>query len=131
MRAIVVGACLIALSAPLAAHAGSCESDARNRRVAGTVLGAVGGAVIGNQVSHSGGTIVGGLVGGFAGNQLSRTHCPHYSRASRRERRHETPPPRPSQEAQQGPTTGACAMEDRPFYDAHGNLVQKQVQVCH
>jgi phage tail tape-measure protein len=134
MRAIVVGACLLALNAPLAAHAGSCEADAQNRRVAGTVIGAVGGAVIGNQVSHSGGTIVGGLLGGFAGNQLSKTHCPphtHYTSTAHRERR-AAPLPAPrqeaSQQAQEGP--GSCAMEDRPFYDAHGNLIQKQIQVC-
>jgi uncharacterized protein YcfJ len=96
--------------------------------VAGTVIGAVGGAVIGNQISHNGGTLVGGLVGGFAGNQLSRTHCPH--RAEARARRGYDPERRLDAEEAQASPPNRCAMEDQPFYDAHGDLVHRQVQVC-
>ena len=123
MRALLVAACLIALNVPLVAHAQSgCEARARDRRVAGTVLGAVGGAVIGNQISHSGGTIV----GGFAGNQLSKTHCRHYVTRTRVERRATAPA---AQQAQAS-TAGRCSLQDQPFYDAHGDLVHHQVQVC-
>jgi uncharacterized protein YcfJ len=130
MRMIVTVACLVALNAPLVAHAQSgCEARARDRRVAGTVLGAVGGAVIGNQISHSGGTIVGGLVGGFAGNQLSKTHCPHYTRTSRTRAERRYTPASNTQEAQAS-ISARCSVQDQPFYDAHGDLVHHQVQVC-
>ena len=129
MRAIAVTACILALCAADAAQARSgCEARAHERRVAGTVLGAVGGAIIGNQISHSGGTVLGGLAGGFAGNQLSKTHCPHYVSRARYERRpavDRTPGP---QEAQA--SGGRCAMQDQSFYDAHGDLVHRQVQAC-
>jgi hypothetical protein len=129
-RWILAGACVLALATPVASQARShCEAAAQQRRVAGTVIGAVGGAVIGNQISHNGGTLVGGLVGGYAGNQLSRTHCPH-GVASRSRRAYGDPERRTdAQEAQASPT-GRCAMEDRPFYDAHGELVHRQVQAC-
>jgi uncharacterized protein YcfJ len=118
---------VLALSAsPGPSHARShCEAEAQNRRVAGTVLGAVGGAIIGNQISHRGGTVVGGVVGGIAGNQLSKTHCPRggEAREGRRVRRQ-------GPEEAQASQGGRCAMQDQSFYDAHGELVHQQVQVC-
>ena len=59
----------------------TCEEQQRNNRVAGTVIGAGLGAILGSQVSGNGarteGSVVGALAGGFAGNQIakSRTNC--------------------------------------------------------
>jgi uncharacterized protein YcfJ len=126
-RAILTGACLLSVCEPAVSLARShCEAAAQNRRVAGTVLGAVGGAVIGNQISHSGGTVVGGLVGGFAGNQLSKTHCYHPAEA----RRHSAYEDRNASPQTEASSPGSCAMQDKPFYDARGDLVHRQVQVC-
>jgi len=128
MRAIAIAICILTVGAADAAQARSgCEARAHERRVAGTVLGAVGGAIIGNQISHSGGTVLGGLAGGFAGNQLSKTHCPHYTSRARYERRPAADRAPGPQEAQ---AAGRCSMQDQPYYDAHGDLVHRQVQVC-
>jgi hypothetical protein len=48
-----------------------------NCRVGGTVLGVVGGALVGNAITgHSGaGTVIGAGVGGLAGNHIARRNC--------------------------------------------------------
>jgi hypothetical protein len=64
------------LGAPVQAHA-SCS----DRKAAGTVLGGVGGALIGNSISGGGGgALLGGLGGAVLGHEVARSGC-------RRERR--------------------------------------------
>ena len=48
-----------------------------NCRAGGTVLGVVGGALVGNALTgHSGlGTVAGAAVGGVAGNHIARNNC--------------------------------------------------------
>lgn len=48
-----------------------------NCRTGGTVLGVVGGALVGNALTgHSGvGTVAGAAVGGVAGNHIARSNC--------------------------------------------------------
>ena len=69
--------------APLAAAAlflAACSTDAGNKQTAGTVLGGIGGAVLGSQIgSGSGqiiatalGTFAGALIGGDIGRSLDR-----------------------------------------------------------
>jgi len=129
MRKLILALSLAAtVAAPTLAAASGCEERAEHRRVAGTILGGLAGAVIGNQVSHGGGALVGGIGGAVVGNQLSRTSCDHYYR-----RRAYYPQPA----AYYGPArppgvpAGAhCGWHDQSFYDAHGNLVHQQVQDC-
>jgi hypothetical protein len=134
MRTFIIATCLLALTIPIAAQARSgCEARAQDRRVAGTVLGAVGGAIIGNQVSHHGGALIGGLGGAVVGNQLARTKCYHRSayaegRDYRRDGREG--PNGYAPEAGAPPSSGRCSYEDQPFYDANGALIHRQVQVC-
>ena len=79
-----VAAAVIALGAGVgAANADACSGHSHTT---GTVLGAVGGGLIGSQVVHGAGGIVGGAVlGGLAGNAISRgMDCRHrYYRHSR------------------------------------------------
>jgi uncharacterized protein YcfJ len=117
---LVAGVAAAILTPTLASAYDGCEARAHDRRVAGTVLGGIAGAVIGNQVSHGGGTIIGGIGGAVIGNQLSKTHCPHY--AYYRDRRYEPAAYR------YGPAR--CGWENRSFYGAHGELIHQQVQVC-
>jgi hypothetical protein len=59
------------LLAPLAAHA-SCAG----RATTGTVVGGVGGALIGNSISHGGGgAILGGLGGAVLGHEVAKGGC--------------------------------------------------------
>jgi hypothetical protein len=50
-----------------------------NCKAAGTVVGVVTGAVLGNAITHHSGvgTVVGAGVGGLAGHQIARNNCRH------------------------------------------------------
>ncbi len=88
-RTIAVAA--FALGVSTAAQADSCSG---HNHTTGTVLGAVGGGLIGSQVVHGAGGVVGGAVlGGLAGNAISRDmdcrhrhyrHARYYYRHGRR-----------------------------------------------
>ncbi len=112
----------ITLSLPGLAEARSaCEQSAHNRRVAGTVIGAVGGALIGNAISHKGGALVGGVGGAVVGNQLARRKCggAYASRRTTTYRgyRNEEAPMR-------------CSLHDVAYYDASGRYVTRRVNTC-
>ena len=71
---------LTALAAPLAANASCAE-----RKTTGTVVGGVGGALVGNSISHGGGgAILGGLGGAVLGHEIAGGGCNRsgYSRSS-------------------------------------------------
>ncbi len=57
-----------------------CEAQAHDKKIAGTVIGGVLGALAGNAIGRgggrTGGTIIGGVAGAAVGNNLARTHCP-------------------------------------------------------
>ena len=71
-----------AMSVPTlaSAYTSRCESQAHNKKVTGTIVGGVLGALAGNAIGHgggrTGGTIIGGVAGAALGNNLARTHCP-------------------------------------------------------
>ena len=64
----------------------TCEQQANNNRVAGTVIGAGLGAVLGSQVSGRGarteGSVIGAIGGAIAGNQIAKRNfkCANYPR---------------------------------------------------
>jgi hypothetical protein len=83
MRNILSAAALAALVAvpliagPTAADAASCHS----RKTTGTILGGVGGALLGNAVSHGGGgAVIGGLGGAVVGHEIGKGGCGRYTR---------------------------------------------------
>ena len=51
----------------------------QNCKTAGTVVGVITGAVLGNAITHHSGvgTVVGAGVGGLAGHQIARQNCRH------------------------------------------------------
>jgi hypothetical protein len=68
------------VAAPLAVSPTSASASCSSRKTTGTLLGAAGGALIGNSISHGGGgAIVGGLGGAVVGHQIGKSGC-HYSR---------------------------------------------------
>lgn len=86
----IVAAAAIALAcATVSARADSCSG---HNHTTGTVIGAVGGGVVGSAVSHGslGGIVAGAALGGLAGNAISRdSDCRHHSsRHSRNYYRH-------------------------------------------
>jgi hypothetical protein len=101
-----------------------CEAYAHNRRVTGTVVGAVAAHGVKTE-----GALLGAGVGAVAGNQLSRVHCPgpyayhpayyhHYAPAHAAYPRYAATP------------GGVCRYESRPYYDEVGRLMYAPTQVC-
>ena len=79
---LAAGIAAIVLIPSLAMAQQTCEQRSANRTT-GTVLGAIGGALLGNAVSghggKTGGTIIGGVAGAAVGNNLARgsKDCQH------------------------------------------------------
>lgn len=103
-----VGATLAATSPASAA----CS----DRKVAGTVIGGVGGALLGNSISRGGGgAVVGGLGGAFLGNRVAASGCRYRSTAYRAPARRASAP------------AAARVAAPEPvryvYYDRYGNAV--------
>ena len=92
-HAFIIAGVLVAVAAPSLASAESCQRYAHDRKVTGTVVGGIGGALIGNAISHNTtGALLGGVGGAVVGNQVARVNCPDqvaYYRHGRRHRHHE------------------------------------------
>lgn len=117
----------VLLTAPALAQARTyCGEAGHNRRVTGTVLGAVGGALIGNAVAPRGGALIGGLGGAVVGNQLARTKCYNRHQASTQSSGRVYARPYNSEYVQ----SGNCHVEQRSYYDDRGQLVQQPTRVC-
>jgi uncharacterized protein YcfJ len=115
MKKTVVYAALAALialpmvSAPTDADAASC----RNRKVNGTILGGVGGALLGGAVTHgSTGPVVGGVGGAVLGHEIGRSGC--------RKRTAYYAPRRSSYRA------SAPTPVRKVYYDRYGNVVASE-----
>jgi hypothetical protein len=160
MRRILFAAGLaLAVAASSAAHAQSgCEAAAHDRRMTGTVVGALGGGLLGSAVAGHGskgtGALVGAGLGAVVGNQLSRTKCDRYAyrRSYRHYARAPTYPtygrgygpayagaysqntsayaPNPPGYPRYATSGGACHYVTRPYYDQAGRLVYAPMQVC-
>jgi predicted lipid-binding transport protein (Tim44 family) len=120
MRSIAMIAGLtVAIAAAPAAEA-ACQ-----KRTNGTVIGALGGALLGSAVAGRGdrteGALIGGAAGGLVGNQVSkcRRAAPRYSSRP-------TSPQRAAY-AERAPT---CRYENRAYYDAYGEVVYQPTRVC-
>src|SRR3954469_22706617 len=72
------------------ATAGAEAANCQGRRDTGTAVGAIGGGVIGNSVSHgsAGGTIAGAVIGGVAGNVINGSNSRETQSSRYTPRRH-------------------------------------------
>jgi len=133
----------LAVAAGSAAQARSgCEAYAHNRKVTGTVIGALGGGLLGSAVAGHGskgtGALVGAGLGAVVGNQVSRVNCDHRgyrsARYSRRRSAYAARREYPSAPAYAGAygtnTSASCHYVTRPYYDQAGRLVYAPMQVC-
>lgn len=88
IRKTISSAALAALIAlPLLAGPTAANASCRGRANTGTVVGGVGGALLGNSISHGGGgAIIGGLGGAVIGHQIAKSGCrsTHYASYHRR-----------------------------------------------
>ena len=73
------------LSFGLATTSALADACSHHSHPAGTILGAAGGGLIGNAVTHGSavGTIGGAVAGGFAGNAIARSGDCHVDRRGR------------------------------------------------
>lgn len=71
MRGAAVALGILCFGAPAA------NADCHSRKTTGTVLGAAGGGVLGNVITHGSviGTVGGAVVGGVAGHEIGRSGC--------------------------------------------------------
>jgi hypothetical protein len=89
------------------ADAASCKS----RKTTGTVLGGVGGALLGNSISHGGGgAVLGGVGGAVVGHQIGKSGCkqPRAYRSASRTR--------------YAPASNSQVVR-KVYYDQYGNAV--------
>ena len=117
-RLVLMSGLALALTLPLAAAPGSAKASCADRKLTGTVLGGVGGALIGNSISRGGGgAILGGLGGAVVGHEIAGSGCRRYrSSAYYRRGYHEDA---------YGPGPGAYPDPETRYvyYDPYGNPV--------
>jgi len=127
---MAMGLAVLVATPSLASASDYCGQRAHDRRVAGTVIGGVGGALIGQAITHNtAGTLLGGAGGAVVGNQVSRTSCdrPHAYHSSSRSS-HASEPRHEGGAAYAA--SGECRTENRPYYDERGQLIYQPTQVC-
>lgn len=84
-RWIVMSALAGAIALPLVIAPAAATASCSDRKTTGTVVGGVGGALIGNSiVGGGGGAILGGLGGAVLGHEVARDSCGRYRRAEYR-----------------------------------------------
>lgn len=75
-RTIALAGLAGALSLAMLAAPSAASATCADRKMTGTVLGGVGGALIGNSISRGGGgAIVGGLGGAVVGHEIAASGC--------------------------------------------------------
>lgn len=78
-RLIVMTGLAAVMTAPLLFAPATASASCQDRRLAGTVIGGVGGALIGNSISHGGGgAVLGGLGGAVIGHHVGGSGCSDY-----------------------------------------------------
>jgi len=135
----------VAVAAASAADARSrCEAAAHDRKVTGTVIGALGGGLLGSAVAGHGskgtGALIGAGLGAVVGNNMARTSCDNryaYRRSRYRTARTVTPsyaygraPAYAGAPGNAVNTSASCRYTTRPYYDQAGRLMYAPMQIC-
>ena len=104
------------VAAPLLLGATDASASCQSRKTTGTVLGGVGGALVGNSISHGGGgAVVGGLGGAVLGHEIARSGC-NTTRTYYR-------PSRTRYASQRAPAQAPPRAVRKVYYDEYGNPV--------
>lgn len=150
MRKLAVS-CVFAAAVilPVLAAPAIADASCAGRKMTGTVLGGVGGALIGNSIARGGGgAVIGGLGGAVLGHEIAASGCNHasYYRGGSRYRESDTrrQPLRRVYYDQRGNVvagdstpsadgyaeTPVCRTEMQSYYDDRGAVMQGPVQLC-
>lgn len=117
--AVIAGLAMAIVAAPAAEAA--CQ-----KRTNGTIIGALGGALLGSTVAGRGdrteGALIGGAAGGLVGNQVSKCRRAP-ARSYSRTRSYQSA-------AYRAPRAPTCRYENRAYYDAYGDVVYQPTRVC-
>jgi hypothetical protein len=151
-RILLITGLAAALTLPVLAAPATANASCADRKMTGTVIGGVGGALIGNSIARGGGgALVGGLGGAFLGHEIAGAGCRRYRHSNyygegARFQRGDIEPrparyvyddqfgnpvaqgPTPTAYAPAGPP--ACHTETQSYYDDRGALLQAPVQIC-
>ena len=127
-RTLLVAGFAALVAAPSLAQARDpCQQRAHDRKVAGTVIGAVGGALVGGAVGDTKGAVIGGVGGAVVGNNLARVKCDRGASYRAPARSAERAPSRSYQTAASAPR---CHYENRRYYNERGQTIYSPTQVC-
>src|SRR5688500_7387731 len=118
--AMIAGLAVAVVAAPAAEAA--CQ-----KRTNGTIIGALGGALLGSAVAGRGdrteGALIGGAAGGVVGNQVSKCRRAPARSYSRSRSSYQSA-------AYSQPRAPTCRYENRAYYDAYGDVVYQPTRVC-
>jgi hypothetical protein len=83
----LIGSLTAALSLSLLAAPTEAQASCQGRKTTGSIVGAAGGALVGNALWHGGGgAVVGGLGGAVAGHEIAKGGCGHSTGSASRGR---------------------------------------------
>ena len=151
-RTIVLGGLAAGFVVVAAAAPSTALASCSERKATGTVIGGIGGALIGNSIAHGGGgAILGGLGGAVVGHQVAGAGCDRYRHASydrgprntgyrgdayvsRTRTVYYDARGNPLPDAAAAPYAEAAyrapACGSQSYYDSRGNLVQQPLSNC-
>ena len=114
MRKAIIATSLSALALSLFAASGAEAASCSSRKATGTVVGGVGGAVLGNAIKGGGlGLVAGAVGGGLVGREVGKSGCRRTTASYRSSSRSYTAPA----------AAPARAVPGRVYYDRYGNPV--------
>ncbi len=75
-KTIAITALAALLALPMAAAPSAADASCQGRKNTGTVIGGLGGALLGNSISKGGGgAVIGGLGGAVVGHEIAKSGC--------------------------------------------------------
>lgn len=116
MRKIIVMTALSAfLAGPMIAAPTEASASCKSRKTTGTILGGVGGALLGNAIADGGtGAVVGGVGGALVGRQIGKSGCNKRQAYRTSNARYVAQP------------QAARAPVRKVYYDQYGNAISSQ-----
>ena len=123
-RLMALAGLAAAMALPVLIAPASASASCQDRKLTGTVIGGLGGALIGNSISRGGGgAVIGGVGGAVLGHQIAGSGCNGYRSTTyyNDRRRH-----RSSYRGYRGEGRGAAPQAVRyVYYDQYGNPVSQ------
>ncbi len=117
-----MAALLAALALPLVA-APAAQASCRAQKNVGTVVGGVGGALVGHALFGGvAGTVLGGVGGAVAGHTVAGAGCHHYSRRAQPQSAGRYAPPQ-AQGYGPGSGPGSGPQVQAGYYDQYGRPI--------